>query len=113
MVSTFKIATPKAKYSFRTASVLFPTLITFYKIYSVFGIAIKRFVDAVNFVYMYVLYIQVSIVISNISNMLESTSYHSLQKIMMLQFNSHSGMSKWVYCGQNYLETWLWFWGES
>ena len=54
MVSTFKIATPIAKHSFRTASVLFPTMITSYKIYSVFGIAIKRFVDAINFVYMYV-----------------------------------------------------------
>ena len=63
MVSTFKIATPIAKHSFRTASVLFPTLITFYKIYSVFGIAIKRFVNAIKFVYMYVCIIYIYIYI--------------------------------------------------
>ena len=32
------------KLSFRTAGVFFPTLITFYKIHCVFGIAIKWFV---------------------------------------------------------------------
>ena len=38
------------KTCFGTSSVLFPTLITFYKIYCVFGITIKWFVNVINFV---------------------------------------------------------------
>ena len=40
MVSTFIIVIPITKLGFRTASVLFATLITFYKRYCVFGIAV-------------------------------------------------------------------------
>ena len=39
-----------AKLGFGTASVLFSTLITFYKVYRVFGTAIKWFVNVTNFV---------------------------------------------------------------
>ena len=49
-MSTFIIFSPIAKLSFRTASVLFTRLIIFYKIYCVFGIAIKRFVNVISFV---------------------------------------------------------------
>ena len=49
MVSTFIIVTAITKLSFRNASVLFPTLIRFYNIYWVFGIAIEWFVKVINF----------------------------------------------------------------
>ena len=49
-MSTFIIVSPIIKRSFRTASVLFPTLITFYKINCVFGIAIKLFLNVTNVV---------------------------------------------------------------
>ena len=50
MVSTFIIVSPIMKLGFRTASVLFPALITSYKIYCVFRITIKWFVNVINFV---------------------------------------------------------------
>ena len=49
-VSTFIIVSPIMKFSFRTASVLFPTLITFYKIYCISGITIKCLVYVISFV---------------------------------------------------------------
>ena len=48
-MSTFIIAGPITKLGFGTASVLFPKLITFYKVYCVFGIGITLFVNAINF----------------------------------------------------------------
>ena len=44
------IVSPITKLGFGTASVLFPTLITFYKIYCVLGIAIKCLVYVISFV---------------------------------------------------------------
>ena len=49
-VSTFIIVSPKTKLGFRAPTVLFPTLIRFCKIYRIFGIVIKRFVNVINFV---------------------------------------------------------------
>ena len=47
---TFIIVSPIAKLSFRTASILFPTLITFYKIYCIFAITIKCLMYVISFV---------------------------------------------------------------
>ena len=44
-VSAFTIVSHKAKLGFGTASVLFPSLITFYKIYCGFRIATNWFVN--------------------------------------------------------------------
>ena len=51
-MSTFVsiIVSPIARLGFGTASVLFPTLITFCLVKCVFGIAIKWFVNVTNFV---------------------------------------------------------------
>ena len=49
-VSTFIILSPITKLGFGTANVLFPMFITFYKIYCVYGIAIKWFANVISFV---------------------------------------------------------------
>ena len=49
-VSTFIIISPITKFGFGTATVLFPTFITFYKIHCIFGTAVKWFVNVINFV---------------------------------------------------------------
>ena len=49
-VSTFISVNPITKGSFRTVSVLFPTLIKFYKIDCVFGISIKCLVHVISFI---------------------------------------------------------------
>ena len=49
-MSNFTIISPITKLGFGTTNVLFPTLIRFYKICCVFGIAVKWFVNVTNFV---------------------------------------------------------------
>ena len=49
-VSTLIIVSHITKLGFGTATVLFPTLTTFYKAYCVFEIAIKWFANVINFV---------------------------------------------------------------
>ena len=50
MVSSFIFVSPLTKLNFRATSVLFPTLITFYKMYCVFGISFKSFVNVINLI---------------------------------------------------------------
>ena len=48
-MSNFIIAATITEVIFRTTIALFPTLITFYKIYCAFGMTIKRLVNVINF----------------------------------------------------------------